>query len=191
MIGDRDLVTLRELHDAMLADLRAHYLDRVETIAAYDLFSDLDDQDRQPVTTPALLIGIESIDPGEDDGTGRQPLQLTFSAHCILSFRTSGHQLELREFAADLLAHVRYNRWGYPGAVHAPVALSAQPGEFQPGLAGYDSWLATWEQTIYVGPDLWAGGIAPQEVWLGIAPKIGADHVEDYFPIDTPPQVTQ
>lgn len=175
-----ELLTLRALHTALVDDLRAHYLDRAQTIAAYDPFPALDGQDPQPLVTPAILIELEAIDPGEDDGTDRQPLRLTFVAHCVLSFRTAEPQLELREMAADVMAHCRHQRWGYPSAVREPEALSAQPGEFQPGLAGFDSWVVRWEQVVYVGTDLWAGGTAPTEVWYSFTPDIGAAHVGDY-----------
>lgn len=179
------LDNLRQLHDAILADLREHYLDRVQTIAAYDPFPEADDQARQPLTTPALLLDLEAIDPGEEDGTDRQALRLTWAAHCVLSFRTAQLQVELREFAADLLGHIRYNRWGLAPAVAPPTALSAQPGEFVPGLAGYDTWLARWEQQVYVGADVWsAAGIAPTEVWFSTVPDIGTAHVGDYERID-------
>lgn len=181
-----DLISLRALHAAILADLRYHYLDRVQTIAAYDPYPAHDDQDPKPLVTPALLLEIESIDPGEDDGTERQPLRLTFVAHCVLSFRTADQQLELREMAADVMAHCRYNRWGYPGAVRQPEAITAQPGEFQPGLAGFDSWMVRWEQVVHVGPDTWAGsGILPSEVWFSWVPAIGTAHVDDYQPLET------
>jgi hypothetical protein len=183
----RALITLRELHALMIEDLERHYLDRVATIAAYDPFPALGGPEPQPLTTPALLLELVSIDPGDDDGTDRLPLRLSFAAHCVLSLRTRDVQIELREFAADVLARVRDNRWGYPAAVRAPEALAAQPGEFQPEQAGFDSWLVTWEQVVHVGLDSWAGGIAPTEVWLGIAPKIGAAHVDDYFRINEAP----
>jgi hypothetical protein len=178
------LENLRQLHDAMLDDLREHYLDRVQTIEAYDPCPAADDQERQPLTTPAILLELESIDPGDEDGTERHALRLTWAAHCVLSFRTAQVQLELREFVADLLWHVTYNRWGLSGAVREPQALSSQPGEFVPGIAGYDTWIVRWEQIVFVGPDVWAGGIAPTEIWFGIAPKIGAAHVDDYWLID-------
>ena len=178
------LESLRQLHEAILADLSAHYADRVATIAAYDPFPEANDQERQPLTTPALLLELVSIDPDAEDGTDRRVLRLTWSAHCVLSFRTAQVQIELRDFAADVLGRVRYNRWGLPAAVREPQAMSAQPGEFNPGLPGFDSWIATWEQVVFVGQDVWAGGIAPTEVWFGIAPQIGAAHVDDYWLID-------
>jgi hypothetical protein len=174
------LINLRQLHDAMVADLSAHYLGRVPTICAYDPFPARDDQTPQPVVTPAILLELESIAPGEDDGTDRQALLLTFSAHCVLSQRTEAMQLELREFAADLLSHLRHQRWGLAGALQEPTALAAAAGEFSPGLEGFDSWRATWEQTVYVGASVWAGGVAPTAVWLGQAPLIGAAHEDDY-----------
>ena len=178
------LESLRQLHEAILADLSDHYADRVATIAAYDPFPEADDQERQPLTTPALLLELVAIDPDAEDGTDRQVLRLTWSAHCVLSFRTAQVQIELREFAADVLGRVRYNRWGLPAAVREPQAMNAQPGEFRPDQVGFDSWLVTWEQIVFVGQDVWAGGIAPTEVWFGIAPQIGAAHVDDYWRID-------
>lgn len=179
------LDNLRQLHEAILADLREHYLDRVQTIAAYDPFPDPEDQDRQPLVTPALLIEIDAINPGADDGTDRQPLLLNIAVHAVLSFRTADVQLELREFAADVLAHARHNRWGLYGAVQEPAALSAQPGEFRPGLSGFDSWRVAWEQTVFVGPSAWtATGLTPTEVWFSTVPEIGTAHVDDYVRID-------
>jgi len=179
------LENLRQLHDAMLVDLRAHYLGRVQTIEAFDPFPDIEGQDRLPLVTPALLLEIDSIDPGVEDGTERQALNLSFLVHCVLSFRTEQIQLELREFAADLLNHVRYNRWGFPAAVEIPTALGAQPAEFVPGLMGFDTWIARWEQVVFIGSDSWsAAGIPTAEVWFGIAPEIGTAHVSDYWRID-------
>ena len=179
-----DLITLRDLHTAMVRDLTDTYAERVLTVAAYDPFPDVEGQERVPLVTPALLLELVDIQPGDDDGTGRTPLRLSWGAHCILSFRTAQMQIELREYAADVLAHVRYNRWGYPEAVREPENVSARPGEFRPEQAGFDSWLVSWEQLVLVGPDIWAGGIAPTEVWFGIAPQIGAAHVNDYWLID-------
>lgn len=178
------LDNLRQLHEAILADLREHYLDRVQTIEAYDPFPDADGQERAPLVTPALLIELDGIDPGEDDGTDRHPLRLSFVAHCVLSFRTAQMQLELREFASDVLQHVRHNRWGLYGAVQEPSALSAQAGEFQPGLQGFDSWQARWEQVVYVGLGAWAPeGTTPTTVYLGFAPHIGTAHEPEYIQV--------
>jgi len=175
------LTNLRQLHDAMVTTLRAHYRDLVPTIAAYDPFPQLDGPDPQPLITPAILLQLDAIDPGEDDGTDRQPLRLTWVAHCVLSFRTEQVQLELRELAADVLSLVRNQRWGLSGALQVPTALSALPGEFVPGLQGSDSWQVRWEQQTYIGPSVWASrGVLPLTVWLGQAPEIGVEHVDDY-----------
>ena len=174
-------LTLRALHAAILADLTAAYHDRVATIALYDPFVMGADQDPQALATPALLLELEAIDPEPEDGTERQPLRLIWVAHCILSLRTASVQMELRVFAADLMNHLRFRRWGYPGAVSDPQAISAQPGEFKPGLAGFDSYLVRWEQVVQLGQDEWnTAGIVPATVYLGIAPEIGAEHVDDY-----------
>lgn len=186
MSAPGDLPTLRALHQGVLGTLAARYAERVQTIAAYDPFAADDDGAPRTLTTPALLLELAAIDPGPDDGTDRQPLRLSWTLHCVLSVLTEEVQVELREFAADVLACVRHNRWGYPLAVRAPQALSAQPGEFRPGLAGYDSWAVTWEQDAFLGPNAWAGGLAPAEVWIGFAPLVGDKDgtVDDYTRTD-------
>lgn len=192
-----ELTTLRALQAAILAAFAARYAGRVQTVAAYDPFAqdedgaDQPDQTRRALVTPALLLELSAIDPGPEDGTDREPFRLTFTAHCVLSFLTRDLQTELPEFAADVLACVRNNRWDLPRAVRVPESPSAQPGEFRPGLAGYDSWVVTWEQTAYLGPNAWAGGLAASEVWLGIAPLIGEQDgtAADYVRIVTPPDL--
>ncbi len=178
---------LRQIHDAIIDDLTERYRDRVYTIMSYDMWPDDDGQDPQPIITPAIILELDAIDPGDDDGTDRQSLMLTWSAHCIISIRTQDMQIELREFAADVLSHVRHNRWGLGSAVSPPEDLVAIPDEFIPENAGYESWIAQWRQQSYVGSDFWAG-VAPKEVYLGIAPRIGADYVDDYRRVDTDPE---
>lgn len=183
------LDNLTDYHDAVIADLSDHYAGRVETVEPYDPFPDPADQTPRPVITPALLLEIDGLDPGEDDGTGRTPIRLSCVLHCLLSARTPRMQEELRSFAADVIGHVRWNRWGVPGAIGAPEALSAGPGGFDAEVYGYDSFAVRWEQPVYVGEQVWAGGIAPLEIWLGIAPRIGAAHVDDYWRVDEVPNV--
>ena len=173
------LPTLRALHEGMVASLQAAYRERVETVAAYDpwalpeppaLVADPVTVARRPLATPAILIEVEAIEPGEDDGSDRQPLRLVLAAHCVLSLRTAEVQLELREFAADVLAHVHGNRWGSPGAVREPMALSAAPAEAWPAVAGWDTWRVSWEQLVYVGADAWAGvGSVPDDVSVRVS----------------------
>lgn len=184
------LTSLRQFHNAVVADLRAHYGDRVLNIMVYDWLPERTGQDRVPITTPAILLGIDSIDCDEsdDDGTDRTPLRLMCTADCVLSTRTDDLDLELREFAAATLARIRHNRWGLGRAVHRPEALNAQPAVLDPAQAGYGIWRALWEQVVYLGPDVWAGtGTPPQEVWLGFAPRIGAAYVDDYIRVDEAP----
>lgn len=186
------LSSLRQYHEAVKADLGAHFGTTVATIEAYDLDQSApQDQARRAIKTPAILLGLEQIDSdaADDDGTERTPLRLLCTADCILSDRTDDLSLELREFARSVLSRVRHNRWSLAGAVRVPEALSAQPAELAPGPQGYGAWRALWEQVVYIGADVWAGtGQPPAEVYLGIAPRIGAAHVDDYFLIDSAPE---
>lgn len=177
------LISLRQYHESVVADLGAHYGEKIATIAAYELFAERATQTRRAIATPAILLGIEEIDSADadEDGTDRQPLRLMCTADCILSDRTADLDLELRELTRDLLARVRHNRWGLRSAVRKPEALSAQPAEFAPEHPGYGAWRVIWEQLVYIGADTWAGtGDPPTDVYLGYPPFIG-DGFEDHY----------
>lgn len=182
-----DLVTLRDLHDAMLAALQEAYpAPLVATVTAYDPVVAPVTQEAQPLTAPALLLHLLAIDPGAEDGTDRDAARLTWALHCVLSARTADLALEVREFAADVRRFIRYQQWGYPSAVGVPEALAAQEADFAPGLAGYDSWVVTWEQSVYLGEDIWLGtGAPPQQILYSWAPRIGAAYEPEYQPLET------
>nr|VFJ67599.1 MAG: hypothetical protein BECKFW1821B_GA0114236_11329 [Candidatus Kentron sp. FW] len=62
------------------------------------------------------------------------------------------------------------------------------PGEFKLGQEGYDSWYATWEQTVYLGESVWnLEGVIPEKIYLGRSPEIGAAHEQDYTFLDGEP----
>lgn len=176
------LETLGELREAILASLREQYLGRVETVASNDPHADVRGQERRPLVTPALLLHLEAIEPGQEDGTDRVPLRLILALHCVLSTRTAQVGVQIHEFAADVLAYVRHQVWGYPGEVSQPEALAAQESEFVPGVMGFESWLVRWEQPVFLGAGHWAPGdtAMPAEVWFSMAPEIGAEHLADY-----------
>lgn len=62
------------------------------------------------------------------------------------------------------------------------------PGEFKPGQEGFDSWYATWEQTVYLGKGVWdPEGVIPEKIYLGQTPAIGPIHEPDYTSLDGQP----
>lgn len=178
------LSDLRALHAAVLTDLRAHYGAVVATIEAYDALPAPETQDRLPVRTPALLLSVEMQETlsDDDDGTDRQPLRLTCNLDCILSARTAELDLELREFARDVMARVRHNRWGLHGAVRVPDGISARPATLDPEQDGYGVMRVSWQQLAYCGTSAWDGaGTPPDTVYIGRAPWVGADVRDSHY----------
>jgi len=170
--------TLTDLHQAILAALRDQFTGRVDTIAHYaPLGSD-------PIDTPALLLELEEADEGDDIGDGRMPLRGRWAIHCVLSLHTPEVALSVREMAAEVMTLVRRNGWGMGPSIGRPKGLHMAPGDMRPGQAGYESWVVSWEQTLYLVASLWDGtGITPSKVFLGIAPDIGLGHEPDYVEV--------
>ncbi|MCP3967050.1 MAG: hypothetical protein GY718_11985, partial [Lentisphaerae bacterium] len=46
--------------------------------------------------------------------------------------------------------------------------------------AGYICWAVTWQQTVYVGEDIWSGGVMPSEVKFSFTPEVGVNNEADY-----------
>ncbi len=128
---------------------------------------------------PGILLDIEQLDIGEDCGDGRLPLECSFAAFCILSICTSNYELAIKGFAAKVMALLRYNSFGME-TVSIPVNLSAEGVDFTPGKAGYICWAVTWQQMVYVGEDVWTGGITPNEVKFSFTPEVGVDNEAGY-----------
>lgn len=167
--------SLNTIHTQIVETLRIAMGNKLETVSAY-----VPDQERL-IDTPALMVELETIEDGDDRGDERIPMVCRFAAHCILSRLTPNVDLAIRDFAAQVLAIVRHNRWGIDTDVCHPKQLEALPGQFKPGADGYESWVVTWDQTFYLGLSVWDGqGVIPAKVLFGWAPRIGAAHESDY-----------
>nr|VFK50894.1 MAG: hypothetical protein BECKTC1821D_GA0114238_11232 [Candidatus Kentron sp. TC] len=172
---------LDDFHNAVLDGVRAHFDGKLKTVTMYDMGN------TEPIETQAALLVMESGGRGEDLGDGRFPLRCLITLHCILGFKTEKLALKLRKFATSVIRLVDQNRWGMIDAVDLPdIGQDAiGPGEFRPGQEGYDRWYATWEQTVYLGKGVWdPEGVAPEKIYLGQTPAIGAGHEPDYERID-------
>jgi len=157
--------TLTQVHEAILARLRDTF--QKVTVESYD------PDPKLSVLAPALFLELEEFDPGDDIGDGRLPAQCRFSIHCVLGWEVENLALEIREFAAAVAMLVRDNGIWLKGSVLTkPKQIGAYPGNFRKDTnSGYDSWVVSWEQTVYLGESVWtADGITPQKVYLAHAP---------------------
>lgn len=163
------LQDLGVLHDAIAAAVRARFGPRLVTVGEYNPV----DGDSKTVKTPALLLELVEIRPGGRTSGGRTPLELAWSAHCVLSSATDDVQRQVRNFAAEVLRLVDGNRWEQGEAVERATELEAFPGMFKPGDKGFESWVVNWKQTAHLG-ELWQLPVdVAGEVYVAEFPNIG------------------
>jgi hypothetical protein len=167
-------VTVKDFVTAVKAEVESAFENRIQTVEDFNGF------DRGKINTPAVLFHVERMIEGQDIGDGRVPLQCEVTAYCCLSLETGNVQTEVREFASELMSLIRRNRFGLGGDAADAENISAQPGPFQLGSKGFDSFEITWSQTIFTGENVWSGGTPVSEVWFGISPEVGQEHIDDY-----------
>jgi hypothetical protein len=157
--------TIKALHAAIESSLRAHFNASVQQYGTYQPWDTDSDAPDSELRTPALLVELEAMDP--DDVALHLPgcvaLRCALAVHVVLGVLTDDLQVALRELAAAVITLVRQtdtaaaarpplngNHWGLGEAVGTPEAVSARPAEFRPGLNGFDAWIVTWEQIVYL-----------------------------------------
>jgi len=171
----------------LTTDLEAlHTAIRDQIAAAFPVFQTVEfyrDDEGEGMTTPACLLEMEEFqDTDEDPGTGQICMSLRFSARLILT-RENGPDapMQSRLSAAALSAFINKNRFG--GQVSPAHVLMGSRDDFSPSLLGrFSIWRIEWvHREAFFGASVWAGdNLIPQTVYLGRAPEIGPDHIEDY-----------
>ena len=132
------------------------------------------------IPTPAIYLEIEDIPSADPDAceTEQTEVIINFNAYCVLDYKT-GSKKALRTFAAGVLAYVRGKRWGQ--AVQAAKSVGAFPDRINGQDRDYECMRVEFYHEGLLGDDVWVSDDPlPTEVWLGYAPNIGPDHIDDY-----------
>ncbi|WP_435890493.1 hypothetical protein [Escherichia coli] len=86
----------------------------------------------------------------------------------------------IRSAAADLTHWIDGQTFGLAN-VEPAIFISADADETDPRLDDYLVWQISFNQTVTFGMDPFATDNLPlQRAWLGVAPEIGRQHVDDY-----------
>ncbi len=154
-------------HDALVVLFKNHFGDSLATVQAYLPETQSDDPEAGlTIKTPALLVEIEKTGQGHNLGDGRVAVYCELAAHCILGTATPKLQQELRNFGVEvqrLLTDLDFCL-GKPVSAGMPEDVNGMPGWWQKGGAGgYDSWVVTFEQTVWIGESVWKGDALPGE----------------------------
>lgn len=173
------LTDFTPLHEAMITALKSR-MSYIQTVEAYDPTTESDGGQHSLVKTPAVLIELAELRPGKSLGDNRQAFSCEFIFHCILSTATKNVELEIRNYAAAVAKVVYRQRWGFAEAVEHPDDIGAYPGVFKPGDKGFESWVVSFRQNVYLGEVEVNQDAIPSEVFYSMAPEIGAAHKDDY-----------
>jgi len=173
------LTDFTPLHEAMITALKAK-MGYIKTVEAYDPTTESDGGQHSLVKTPAVLIELAELRPGKPLGDGRQAFSCEFIFHCILSTATKNVELEIRNYAAAVARVVYKNRWGFPNAAELPDDIGAYPGVFKPGDKGFESWVVSFRQNVFLGDVDVNQESIPTDVFYSMTPDIGAAHKDDY-----------
>jgi hypothetical protein len=169
--------TLDAVHSGIVAAISAHFPD-LATVEFYRL-------DRKVLHVPACILELTSMERFKDPDPGTEQLAVMaqFEAKFVISFRqgAANPKLEARKLAAAFAAFAKFRRWGCP--IGPAEILGIYPDDFDPELDQFEVWRVEWEQIIHLGESVWNAppDWVPTEVYLGFAPNIGPDHVDDYI----------
>lgn len=173
--------------DALLDAIKAAIAAQFPKLKTVDDYLRLDVE--EPLKTPAVAVQIDGIEEDGDSGTGQLDGEISLTAYCIVSYRTvNGVKAKRRavSLAAALAAFVKTQTWGQPVGVAKDI--SAAPAFWQKkdrdGKAEeYECYAVEWRHTARFGADIWDEETPSpaKQVFIGIAPKIGTGHEDDYF----------
>lgn len=135
------------------------------------------------IAPASIFWGITEIEPASDrdNGSGEMELQLSVTVLVAVSTQEANSELLVRELATVLIANIHKSRLA-SGAGYKPARVTrSAASEFEPHLDGFSVWAVEFEQSIVIGKQLiTAIEFTPGKVYGGVAPNIGADHVNDY-----------
>lgn len=140
------------------------------------------DTSRTSIKVPACFITSVGADASQDPGTGQLALEANFMAMVLTKdntarFKPSHAAISLAEAIA---LEIRMNRWGLSNVGVARVTRVVNIHDLTFDSLGLTSWRIEWNQEVILGESIWVAESIPCVVWLGMAPEIGIDHVDDY-----------
>jgi hypothetical protein len=132
------------------------------------------------IQVPALLIDLDEFEADDSDDIGTEQIACTlrFNVYAVRAYK-SGNKLALRTMTAATIAAIHRNRWGQP--VGPANVVGAFPDQIGGNASEYEVARIEFTHEALLGASVWVeDGEVPTEVWLGYAPRIGPEYVDDY-----------
>jgi len=175
------MATPLDMQQAAVAAIKAA-VPGILTCAAYAGEFSGGDLQRASVQSPAVLVACLGCARGGDVDCGDVDWLCRFTAYCMV--RSSANRGDRADGALALawkiVPAVDASRFGLTGVWPAKVTRIDNLYAADWDKASVALWAVTWEQQARLCMSEEAEGTRPEEIWLGQAPEVGAEHVDDY-----------
>lgn len=148
---------------------------------------------RHTVRTPCVLYGALSARMLPDKGNEQLNIEWLCAAYCLVALKHApeGKSVHtVRHAAARALAEQtalmisQFRLAGTQRPLDIMITEINEPSENDLEDQGISGYAVTWRQGVALGTDVWADDrFMPEEVYLGVAPRIGLAHINDYWRI--------
>jgi len=140
---------------------------------------------RASVPAPAVLTACLGGERHEDVDDGGVDWLYRFVAYCMVrnAIGRTQRSTGALALASAVVPVVDGSRFGLSGVL--PAKATRIDNLYSEGWdkASVSLWAVTWEQKARIFAEDRTSGMAPEEIYLGMAPKIGADHEDDYIKV--------
>ena len=96
-------------------------------------------------------IEISGFNSGSFEAQGRNTQHLKVDIHCLVSEAVEDNDLRAMDLASAIAIVAHNNFWGLGDAVEAPENIHANEGMAAKGSKGFEGWLVSFSQTVYLG----------------------------------------
>ncbi|MTI12633.1 hypothetical protein [Sansalvadorimonas verongulae] len=164
---------LGDVSDAIVAELKSHFASTVPLIDLYE-----NQQMKQSVDLPALLVEPVVMGEGESRGDGSYPYAVQFTVYCLVS-TSSQQRIGAQWLATQVAKAAQWNHWGLKRQVNHPEPASIESYTLRPGCNGFECWSVQWQQTVYFEEPVEPFKI-PEKLYASKSPEIGKAHAPEY-----------
>lgn len=174
-MSDNTPVPILALHEGIKTTIRSWFTEA--SVPTVDYYTRV----QRKVIVPAVFFELTSISSDRELPTEQIDATFRFSAYCVLPYNADNAIIQTRILAAALASKVNGERWGQP--IGRAKVTVIEPDNFEAENYEYETVRIDWEQDGVLGNDVWAGGVRPTTVYLGIAPDTGVDNIDKYVQI--------
>lgn len=160
---------------------------------------DSDETGRNLMRTPCILYSALSARTLPDKGNEQLNIEWLCAAYCLVALKSSKDNKTVRATRSGLaralaeqtaLLIKQFRLAGAQRPQDITITDLNDPTETDLDSQSISGFAVLWRQGVALGTDVWADDrFIPEEVYLGVAPRIGLAHINDYWRIHAAPKI--